>query len=138
VKGSPFLARFGAKAHTSKGWPDVNEHTLKIRCVQKYSHYQTVAGRFHRSQCRTNQTFSIANPVTRSKTEFEAFPELKTDGYQLKQEFFEVCYAGKTDLLLKHDRSLLKANYTGGYSANQPYDELVEQRDFFIKKTTKH
>lgn len=65
---------------------------------------------------------------------FKKFPGLKTADAGLTSAFFQVLYEGKMALLIKHNKSLVKANYQGAYSADRPYDELVSQSEYYLKK----
>jgi hypothetical protein len=65
---------------------------------------------------------------------FSRFKDAKTDDTALKEELLEVLYDGKTALLARYDKMLIKASYQGAYSANRPYDELEDEKNYYLRK----
>jgi hypothetical protein len=65
---------------------------------------------------------------------FSLFKDAKTDDPSLKEELLEVLYEGKTALLIRYDKMLIKASYQGAYSANRPYDELQDEKSYYLRK----
>ncbi|OON65821.1 hypothetical protein B0919_23310 [Hymenobacter sp. CRA2] len=53
-----------------------------------------------------------------------------------KQQFVEVLYERPNgySLFKRYDKGLLKANYQGAYSSDKPYDELVDQPMYFLRR----
>lgn len=72
-----------------------------------------------------------------SKMTFVKEPLLdNSDNIKNYGKLYEQLYKGnKVALLKNHRKVLLQADYQGGYSANRRYDELVEEYDYFLKKT---
>jgi hypothetical protein len=65
---------------------------------------------------------------------FSRFNDAKTDDPSLKEELLEVLYEGKTALLIRYDKTIQKASYQGAYSANRPYDELQDEKNYYLRK----
>lgn len=65
---------------------------------------------------------------------FSRFKDTPTNDPSLKEEFLEVLYEGKTALLVRYDKTLLKASYQGAYNANRPYDELQDEKSYYLRK----
>jgi hypothetical protein len=59
---------------------------------------------------------------------------VKTDNGAVRNEFMEVIHEGKTALLVRYDRRILKANYQGGYNADRRYDELLPEESHYLRK----
>ena len=43
-------------------------------------------------------------------------------------------YEGKTALLIRYDKTIQKASYQGAYNANRPYDELQDEKNYYLRK----
>jgi len=65
---------------------------------------------------------------------FSRFNDAKTDDSSLKEELLEVLYEGKTALLVRYDKTILGASYQGAYNANRPYDELQDEKNYYLRK----
>ena len=50
----------------------------------------------------------------------------------LRREYFEVLAPGSYSLLKLQRKTLQKASYSGAYSTDRRYDEIVDQTDYFI------
>jgi len=46
--------------------------------------------------------------------------------------FVRLLYSGNSSLYLAYEKEYLKADYTGGYSANRPYDEYIDKHQYFM------
>ncbi|MDJ1503283.1 hypothetical protein [Xanthocytophaga agilis] len=79
--------------------------------------------------------FLLKDVLTGQNRLFERFPDLKTDDTILKEEYLEVLYEGKTALLVRYDKKVLKASYQGAYSSGRTYDELMDDKSYYIRKT---
>ncbi|MDJ1494306.1 hypothetical protein QNI19_15285 [Cytophagaceae bacterium DM2B3-1] len=78
--------------------------------------------------------FLLKDVLTGQNRLFERFPDLKTDDAILKEEYLEVLYEGKTALLVRYDKKVLKASYQGAYSSGRTYDELMDEKNYYIRK----
>jgi len=65
---------------------------------------------------------------------FRKFPNLKVDDPKLKSTFFQVIQEGNTAALKNLKKTLLKANFKGGYSANRTSDEIISETNYYILK----
>jgi hypothetical protein len=51
-----------------------------------------------------------------------------------KAGYADILFDGKYMLLAERKKTLIKANYQGGYSANRPYDEFIDEVTYYVKK----
>jgi hypothetical protein len=51
-----------------------------------------------------------------------------------KAGYADIMHDGKYLLIADRKKTLLKANYEGGYSANRPYNEFIDEVSFYVKK----
>jgi hypothetical protein len=51
-----------------------------------------------------------------------------------KAGYADILHEGKYMLLAERKKTLIKANYAGAYSANRPYDEFVDEVNFYVKR----
>jgi hypothetical protein len=65
---------------------------------------------------------------------FSRFSDAKTDDSSLKEELLEVLHEGKTALLIRYDKTIQKASYQGAYNANRTYDELEDEKSYYLRK----
>lgn len=52
-----------------------------------------------------------------------------------KAGYADVLYEGNYWLIVDRKKTLVKANYQGGYSAYRPYDEFIDEVSYYVKKT---
>ncbi|MFD2570587.1 hypothetical protein ACFSUS_08085 [Spirosoma soli] len=65
---------------------------------------------------------------------FSRYPMIKTTDDQLKEGYFLVLYEGKTALLKRVVKTLKKADYKGGYSADVRYDAYADANSYYVLK----
>ena len=82
----------------------------------------------------TVNSFLIKDINSGKNRVFSRFNDAKTDDPSLKEELLEVLYEGKTALLVRYDKTIQKASYQGAYSANRPYDELEDEKNYYLRK----
>ena len=63
---------------------------------------------------------------------FRRFAEAPVLRQQL--EFVEVLHAGKYELLKRYVKQLDKASYTGAFSADKRYDELIDKEEYYLRR----
>lgn len=56
----------------------------------------------------------------------------KTD----KKGFVRLIYDGRTKLILKYNKTFIRANYKGAYAAGNKYDEYTDDYQYYIIKST--
>ena len=56
----------------------------------------------------------------------------KTD----KKVFVRVIYDGRTKLVLKYNKTFIRANYKGAYATGNKYDEYTDDYQYYIMKNT--
>jgi len=82
----------------------------------------------------TVSSFLLKDINSSKNRRFTRFKDAQTDDSSLKEELLEVLYEGKTALLIRYDKTILKASYQGGYNANRPYDELQDEKNYYLRK----
>ncbi len=78
--------------------------------------------------------FTINDDSKNVSYPFVKVENLKADGGTVPVCFLMVLYKNKTSLLKYVSKSILKANYQGGYSADRRYDSYVDNSQYFIRK----
>lgn len=81
--------------------------------------------------------FSISDPSKNVNYPFTKFENLKTESGVVPVCFLMVLYKNKTSLLKYVSKSVMKANYQGGYSADRRYDSYIDNSQYFIQKADK-
>lgn len=77
--------------------------------------------------------FALLDPTKPEPRNFQRFYDAPDPA--LRREYFEVLAPGNYSLLKLQRKNLQKANYSGPYSADRRYDELVDQTDYFLRTT---
>ncbi len=65
---------------------------------------------------------------------FSRYPTLNTNDNDLKEGYYMVLYEGKTALLKRVVKTLKKADYKGGYSADVRYDSYSDVNSYYLLK----
>ncbi|AMM52219.1 hypothetical protein TH61_14900 [Rufibacter sp. DG15C] len=77
-------------------------------------------------------SFKVEMPPHAAPIEFRTLPGARTADPKLTDIFFAVLYDGKTKLVKSVSKQFIKANFKGGYSAGNAYDELVDQSQYYL------
>ncbi|MBC6607702.1 hypothetical protein H8B13_12810 [Hymenobacter sp. BT188] len=75
--------------------------------------------------------FVLNDPTKSQPRAFKRFYDAPDPA--LRQEYFEVLVPGNYSLLKLQRKTLQKASYSGAYSADRRYDELLDQTDYYIR-----
>jgi hypothetical protein len=57
-------------------------------------------------------------------------------GKTAKKVFVRVIYDGKSKLVLKYNKTFIKANYKGAYATGNKYDEYIDDYQYYIIKSS--
>lgn len=79
-------------------------------------------------------SFTLKNHLNDSISNFKKF-SFQNDKNQPQTSYFLVYYEGKTALLsLKHKKLIKAGELSGAYKTGNPYDELVDNEEFYLRK----
>ncbi|GAA4297862.1 hypothetical protein [Nibribacter koreensis] len=77
-------------------------------------------------------SFKVEIPPYTNPVEFRTFTAARSLDAQLVDVFFAVLHDGHNKLLKSVTKRFVKANFKGGYSAGNSYDELVEEAQYYL------
>jgi len=82
----------------------------------------------------TIEEFTLFSNDGTGNLKFRRFPNLKFEDTNLKNTFFQVLQEGNTLVLKNIKKSLVRADFKGGYSANRTTDEITSENQYFLLK----
>ncbi|WP_192820877.1 hypothetical protein [Rufibacter sp. LB8] len=78
------------------------------------------------------KSFALDLPSATGPIEFRKFKEAQALDPKLSETFMAVLHSGKSTFLKKVGKTKVEASYKGAYSMNRPYDELVDEQQYFL------
>ncbi|MFC6999674.1 hypothetical protein [Rufibacter roseus] len=78
------------------------------------------------------KSFQMELPGYDQMVEFRKYPQAAALDPKLANTFFAILHQGNATLLKGAGKLKIDANYKGAYSANQPFDQLVDQVHYFV------
>lgn len=136
VKGSPFFLNKWGKAtiHTSDNVIFDNV-PLKYNVYENIVQFQKGTGNTYLLPPDKIDYFVLRDTLGAKSYIFKKIPELSGLRSGLGDRFAVVLHEGeKSRMVLLPEKSLLKANFKGGYSAGRTFDELVSEDSYFLIK----
>jgi len=76
--------------------------------------------------------FTMQDIITGKSYVFRKFLLPPGDQAQLKDKFLQVIQEGSTSLVVSRSKAIVKADYKGGYNAGRPYDELIDDTQYYL------
>ncbi|SMC00492.1 hypothetical protein SAMN00120144_1246 [Hymenobacter roseosalivarius DSM 11622] len=132
VRGTPYLVaawvpgtiQLASKVHLpeTKLKYDANQRLLLMLRGPKDSTYVDM---------NKIEGFVLRDPTRTQPRAFQRFYDAPDP--VLRREYFEVLAPGNYSFLKLQRKTLQKASYSGAYSADRRYDELLDQTDYYIR-----
>ncbi|WP_242928137.1 hypothetical protein [Pontibacter vulgaris] len=139
IKGTPFfLENWGKASLVLNGKTKYDNVVLKYNVYDNTILYRKPDGSVLELNTNNLDYFILQDSLGLKNYMFKRTPELAAIDKKAGTQFNAILYEGsKYKLLLNPSKSLLKADYKGGYSANRTHDELLTENAYYIVKSDK-
>ncbi|MDO1450620.1 hypothetical protein Q0590_30385 [Rhodocytophaga aerolata] len=131
VRGTPYLVNYWNNGTiVLKGGKKLSEVPVKVDLFGYEIISKRVSGDSIIVKAATIDKVMLTDVLTGQVHTFKKWADLG----MAKAGYADIMYDGKYLLIADRKKTLVKANYQGGYSANRPYDEFIDEVSFFVKK----
>ncbi len=139
IKGSPFfLEGWGTATLVINSNLKYEKVALKYNVYDNNLLYKKADGTVMELNANSIDHFILQDSLGLKKYTFKRLPELAVLDKKAGERFNAVLHEGnKTKLLLSPAKSMLKADYKGGYSAGRTHDELLTENVYYLVKSDK-
>lgn len=133
IRGTPFLLPYWCSTEVIfKDGRRFSEVPLKYDVYQNQIVFKRPQGDSVILNAAPVSHFTMQDILTGKSYLFKRFSLSPADQARLKDRFLQVIQEGSTSLVVSRSKAIVKADYKGGYNAGRPYDELVDDTQYYL------
>ena len=133
IRGTPFLLPYWCSTEVIfKDGRRFSEVPLKYDVYQNQIVFKRPQGDSVILNAAPVSHFTMQDILTGKSYLFKKFFLSPGDQARLQGRFLQVIQEGSTSLVVSRSKAIVKADYKGAYNAGRPYDELIEDTQYYL------